>query len=55
MVNNKIGKDNKYLEMIGETYEYGYDIGIYHGFFFGFTLGIVSKILLNKVIDYNHN
>lgn len=46
------GKDSKYLEMIGATYKSGYNIGICHGFFFGFTVGIASKVLLNKVMDY---
>lgn len=46
------GKDSNYLEMIDSTYKSGYNIGIYHGFFFGFTVGIASKVLLDKVMDY---
>ena len=46
------GKDSEYFEMIDATYKSGYNIGIYHGFFFGFTVGIASKIVLNKVMDY---
>ena len=46
------GKDSKYLEVVGASYKSGYNIGIYHGFLFGFTVGIASKVLLNKVMDY---